>query len=184
MAAYNTALPHWLDLYIAGLDAQKAHDRLFKAVAIATSQEFAMTALRARSLIPPPSEPLPNLRHETFARRIAEGHSATGAYASSFGRKRDNASSANGYILIRKHHIRQRAMQLEAENALRTLPTFTTILKAFEKRTIKAIETAQMTGVFGAADRFAKFVAQMNRALEPPPGLKCYVAGEREHLNP
>ncbi len=143
-----------------------------------------MTALRARSLIPPPSEPLPNLRHETFARRIAEGHSATGAYASSFGRKRDNASSANGYILIRKHHIRQRAMQLEAENALRTLPTFTTILKAFEKRTIKAIETAQMTGVFGAADRFAKFVAQMNRALEPPPGLKCYVAGEREHLNP
>ena len=52
-------------------------------------------------------------------------------------------------------------MQLEAENALRTLPTFTTILKAFEKRTIKAIETAQMTGVFGAADRFAKFVTQM-----------------------
>ena len=74
MAAYNTALPHWLDLYIAGLDAQKAHDRLFKAVAITTSKEFAMTALRARSLIPPPSEPLQNLRHETFARRIAEGH--------------------------------------------------------------------------------------------------------------
>ena len=184
MMAYTTALPHWLDLYMAGLDAQNAYDRLFNAVATATSKEFAMKAARARSLIPPPSEPLPKPRHEIFARRLAEGASTTAAYASAFGRKRDNAAAANGYVLVRKHHIRQRAMALEAENALRTLPTFTTILKGFEKRTLRQIEEATLQNVFHAADRYAAFVKKMNEAITPPPGLKCYVAGEIERLNP
>ena len=63
--------------------------------------------------------------------------------------------------MIRKVNIPKRAMALEAENALRTLPTFTLILKGSEHRTIKQIENAQMTGVFGAADRFAAFVEKM-----------------------
>ena len=141
-----------------------------------------MQAARARSLIPPPSKPLQNLRHETFARRLAEGASATGAYAAAYGKKRDNVAAANGYDLVRKPHIRERAMALEAENALRTLPTFALILKGMERRTIRAIEEAQMTGVFGAGNRFAKFVEKMNKAIEPPPELKCYVRGEWESL--
>jgi hypothetical protein len=184
MLAYTTALPHWLDLYMAGIDAQNAYNQLFNAVATATSKEFAMSATRAHSLVPPPSEPLPRLRHEIFAQRLAEGASATGAYASAYGRKRDNVSAVKGSRLVRMVHVRKRAMAIEAENALRTLPTFATILSGFERRTIKAIEEAQMTGVFGAADRFAAFVEQMNKAIEPPPGLKCYVRGERKPLNP
>lgn len=33
MMAYTTALPHWLDIYMAALDAQNAYNRLFNAVA-------------------------------------------------------------------------------------------------------------------------------------------------------
>jgi len=182
MMAYTTALPHWLDLYMAGLDAQNAYDRLFNAVATATSKEFAMKAARAHSINPPPSQPLPRLRHEIFARRLAEGASTTAAYAAAYGRKRDNTAASKGYDLVRKAHIRERAMAIEAENALRTLPTFALILKGMERRTIKAIEEASLQSVFHAADRFAAFVEKMNKAIEPPPGLKCYVAGERESL--
>ena len=169
---------------MAGLNAQDAYNRLFKAVETTASKETAMAAARAHSINPPPSQPLPRLRHEIFAQRLAEGSSATGAYAAAYGRKHDNVSAVKGSRLVRMVHIRKRAMALEAENALRTLPTFALILKGMERRTIKAIEEAQMTGVFGAADRFAAFVEKMNKAIEPPPGLKCYVRGEREPLNP
>jgi len=50
-------------------------------------------------------------------------------------------------------------------------------MTAFETRTIKQIENAQISGVFGAADRFAEFVQKLNKAIEPSPALKCYVRG-------
>jgi hypothetical protein len=58
-------------------------------------------------------------------------------------------------------------------------PTLAKVMTAFETRTIKQIENAQISGVFGAADRFAEFVQKLNKAIEPTahPGLKSYVRG-------
>ena len=68
-------------------------------------------------------------------------------------------------------------MAIEAENALTSLPTLAKVIAAFEERTIDQINTAQIQGVFGAADRFATFVEKMNQAIDPPERLKSYVRG-------
>ena len=70
-------------------------------------------------------------------------------------------------------------MALEAENALASLPTIRKVLEGVEARTIERINNAQINNVFVAADRFAEFVGQMNKAIEPTahPGLKSYVRG-------
>jgi len=179
--AQTAALPHWLDLYIAGLNAQDAYDRLFKEVETAASKEIAMAATRTHSIQPPPSQPLQNTRHELFAKRIADGHSATAAYAYAYAKEqRTNACAVRGMHLVRNVNVRKRAMEIEAENALRTLPTFDLALRGFERRTLRAIEEASLQNVFHAADRFAKFVAKMNKAIEPEPGyLRTYVRGAR-----
>jgi len=128
----------------------------------------------------PASQPLKNFRHERFAQRIAAGCSATAAYAYAYGRERDNVAAVKGRQLIRKVNIRERAMALEAENALASLPTIRKVLEGVEARTIERINNAQINNVFVAADRFAEFVGQMNKAIEAMPAhdrLKSYVKG-------
>jgi len=169
---------HALNLMAATWFSQKAFERLFKEAELASSTEYATCAAHAESMEMPASQPLKNFRHERFAQRIAAGCSATAAYADAYGRERDNVAAVKGGQLIRKVNILERAMALEAENAL-ALPTIRKVLEGVEARTIEQIETAQMTGVFGAADRFAAFIEKMNRALDPPERLKCYVRGER-----
>jgi hypothetical protein len=62
---------------------------------------------------------------------------------------------------------------------LAALPTIRKVLEGVEARTIERINNAQINNVFVAADRFAEFVGQMNKAIEPTahPGLKSYVRG-------
>jgi hypothetical protein len=127
----------------------------------------------------PASLPLKNFRHEIFAQRIAARCSATAAYADAYGRPRDNVAAVRGGLLIRKVNIRERAMALEAENTLASLPTIRKVLEGVEARTIERINNAQINNVFVAADRFAEFVGKLNKAIEPAahPGLKSYVRG-------
>ena len=66
----------------------------------------------------PTVEELPARR---FAQRIAAGASATAAYTHAYGRERDNVAAVKGGQLVRKVNIRERAMALEAENALAAL---------------------------------------------------------------
>ena len=50
-------------------------------------------------------------------------------------------------------------------------------VEGVDARTIEWINRAPINNVFVAADRFAEFVGQMNKAIEPTarPGLKSYV---------
>ena len=60
------------------------------------------------------------------------------------------------------------------------LPTIRKVLEGVEARTIERINNAQINNVFVAADRFAEFVGQMNKAIEAMPAhdrLKSYVSG-------
>jgi hypothetical protein len=168
-----------MNLIAAAWFAQKAFERLFKEVELASSREDATCAANAESMEIPASQPLQNLRHEAFAQRIAAGASATAAYAHAYGRPRDNVAAVRGGKLIRNVNIRERAMALEAESALAALPTIRKVLEGVEARTIERINNAQINNVFVAADRFAEFVGQMNKAIEPTAhaGLKSYVRG-------
>jgi hypothetical protein len=60
------------------------------------------------------------------------------------------------------------------------VPTIRKVLEGVEARTIERINNAQINNVFVAADRFAEFVGQMNKAIEAMPAhdrLKSYVRG-------
>jgi hypothetical protein len=165
---------------MAACFAREAFKRLFKEVELASSREDATCAANAESTEMPASQLLKNFRHERFAQRIAAGCSATAAYADAYGRPRDNVAAVRGGQLIRKVNIRERAMALEAENALASLPTIRKVLEGVEARTIERINNAQINNVFVAADRFAEFVGQMNKAIEAMPAhdrLKSYVRG-------
>jgi hypothetical protein len=166
MASFESHI-HLLNLMAATWFAQKAFKRLFKEVELASSKEDATCATNAESMEMPASQPLKNFRHERFAQRIAAGCSATAAYAHAYGRERDNVAAVRGGQLIRKVHIRERAMALEAENALASLPTIRKVLEGVEARTIERINNAQINNVFVAADRFAEFVGKVNKAIEP-----------------
>jgi hypothetical protein len=146
---------------------------------LASSTEVATCAAEADGIEMPASLPLKNFRHEIFAQRIAARCSATAAYADAYGRPRDNVAAVRGGLLIRKVNIRERAMALEAENTLASLPTIRKVLEGVEARTIERINNAQINNVFVAADRFAEFVGKLNKAIEPAahPGLKSYVRG-------
>jgi spore germination cell wall hydrolase CwlJ-like protein len=65
------------------------------------------------------------------------------------------------------------------ESALAALPTIRKVLEGVEARTIERINNAQINNVFVAADRFAEFVGQINKAIEATAhaGLKSYVRG-------
>ena len=71
------------------------------------------------------------------------------------------------------------SLTTRCENALAALPTIRKVLEGVEARTIERINNAQINNVFVAADRFAEFVGQMNKAIEPTAhaGLKSYVRG-------
>jgi hypothetical protein len=171
---------HLLNLMAAACFAREAFKRLFKEVELASSKEDAACAANAESMEIPASLPLRNFRHEIFAQRIAARCSATAAYAHAYGRPRDNVAAVRGGKLIRNVNIRERAMALEAENALASLPTIRKVLEGVEARTIERINNAQINNVFVAADRFAEFVGQMNKAIEAMPAhdrLKSYVRG-------
>jgi hypothetical protein len=135
---------HVLNLMAATWFSQQAFERLFKEAELASSTEYATCAAHAESMEMTASQPLKNLRHEAFAQRIAAGASATAAYAHAYGRERDNVAAVKGGQLIRKVNIRERAMALEAENALASLPTAALIMKGLERQTIRQIENAQM----------------------------------------
>jgi hypothetical protein len=174
------AQTHLLNMLAVTLFVQRSFTRLFKEVELASSTEYATCAANAESMEMPASLPLQNLRHEAFAQRIAAGASATAAYAHAYGRPRDNVSAVRGGKLIRNVNIRERAMALEAESALASLPTIRKVLEGVEARTIERINNAQINNVFVAADRFAEFVGQMNKAIEAMPAhdrLKSYVRG-------
>jgi hypothetical protein len=49
------------------------------------------------------------------------------------------------------------------------IPTIRKVLEGVEARTIERINNAQINNVFVAADRFAEFVGQMNKAIEAMP---------------
>jgi|GEM_PF-1355149 len=171
---------HMLNIMAATWAAQQSFRRLFKEVELASSTEEATCAANAESMEMPASQPLKNLRHEAFAQRIAARASATAAYADAYGRPRDNVAAVRGGQLIRKVNIRERAMALEAENALASLPTIRKVLEGVEARTIERINNAQINNVFVAADRFAEFVGKLNKAIEAMPAhdrLKSYVRG-------
>jgi len=144
---------------------------------LASFTEYATCAANAESMEMPASLPLKNFRHEIFAQKIAAGHSATASYAAAYGRERDNVAAAKGGQLVRKVNIRERAMAIEAENALASLPSLAKVMAAVKAETIERVNNSQMSGVFGAADRFAAFVEKMNRAIDPPERLKSYVRG-------
>jgi len=148
---------------------------VFKEIEMATSQEKATHAAQSDGIRVEVSQPLKNFRHEMFARRLAAGHSATASYAAAYGRERDNVAAVKGSQLVRKVQIRERAMAIEAENALTSLPTLAKVMAAVEAETIERVNNSQMSGVFGAADRFAAFVEKMNRAIGPTERLKSYV---------
>ena len=60
------------------------------------------------------------------------------------------------------------------------LPTIRKVLEGVEAQTIERINNAQINNVFVAADRFAEFVGQMNKAIEAMPAhdrLKSHVRG-------
>jgi hypothetical protein len=56
-----------------------------------------------------------------------------------------------------------------------SLPTIRKVLEGVEARTIERINNAQINNVFVAADRFAEFVGQMNKAIEAMPVHDRYV---------
>jgi hypothetical protein len=175
--AFFAAQIHILNLIAAAWFAQKAFKRLFKEVELASSREDATCAAHAESMEMPASQLLKNFRHEAFAQRIAAGASAIAAYVHAYGRPRDNVAAVRGGKLIRNVNIRERATALEAESALAALPTIRKVLEGVEARTIERINNAQINNVFVAADRFAEFVGQMNKAIEAMPAhdrLKSY----------
>jgi hypothetical protein len=70
--------------------------------------------------------------------------------------------------------------RLRQSRRLASLPTIRKVLEGVEARTIERINNAQINYVFVAADRFAEFVGQMNKAIEAMPAhdrLESYVRG-------
>ena len=141
---------HGTILLLAVWSSKEAFKKLFKEIEMATSQEKATHAAQSDGIRVEVSQPLKNFRHEIFAQKIAAGCSATASYAAAYGRERDNVAAVKGSRLVRKVHIRERAMAIEAENALTSLPTLAKVIAAFEERTIDQINNAQIQGVFGA----------------------------------
>jgi 7-keto-8-aminopelargonate synthetase-like enzyme len=99
-----------------------------------------------------------------------------------------NAASSAMIAMLSRSSAAQRArsrVNATAKDSARakslaSLPTIRKVLEGVEARTIERINNAQINNVFVAADRFAEFVGQMNKAIEAMPAhdrLKSYVRG-------
>lgn len=139
--------------------------RFLEEIETMTSAEGAERIAETDQIMAPPMAPLPNLRQEAFAQRVAAGYSATAAYASAYGRPRDVSCRVSGRRLLTKDNIRNRIARIQSEAAWFSLPTIRTVIEEAERSTIKRIRRGSFKQACQATEHFAKLVIKLNSAL-------------------
>ncbi len=152
-------------IILAGHSAMRSYERLFAEVEMASSKEGAMRAAGTDKIRAQSGPPLPNIRQEAFAQRIAAGCSATAAYASAYGRPRDASSRVNGRRLLTNANIRARIVQIQRDAALSSLSTIREVLDEAGRRTVDRIRNGSFKQACEAANQFADTVLILDKAL-------------------
>jgi len=122
---------------------------------------------------------LKNPRHESFARRVAEGDtSATGAYREGYA-STGHGAEVNASKLLRKTEVQARIAELQAAAAKKTIVSVASLLDELEAARAAATSAEQHSAATSAIIAKAKLVGLMRERVEVIGGFeRCGTASE------
>ena len=98
-------------------------------------------------------------RHESFARRVAAGQSASRAYRESYDRPPSQAVRACAARLLTKSHIRQRIAELRAQAVEHASASIQRLIPLLEERARQAISAGRLRDATSVLDRLSKLAS-------------------------